>query len=81
MRSWGLALLLVPLAGMAALDPALAQNGGAAPDTDIEEMAPLPGLDLDWPDLAKEEPSLPAGVLPMRCLSVMLLALLATDPG
>ncbi|MBO9574943.1 MAG: BamA/TamA family outer membrane protein [Sphingobium sp.] len=49
----------MPLAGMAALDPAFAQNGDPPADKDIEEMAPLPGLDLDWPDLAKEEPPLP----------------------
>ncbi len=61
----GLALrLFVPLAGMAVTAPAHAQQESAAADAPpassmASPMAPMPDIDIDWPDLAGEEQALP----------------------
>jgi len=57
----GLALrLLVPLAGMAALAPLHAQEESAAPTGgDAPVIAPMPEIDIPWPDLDGQEQPLP----------------------
>ncbi len=64
-------MLLVPLIGMTAFAPARAQDGaasrGAAPpsqanppaDPQPDQMADLPDIGVDWPDLSRPEPPPP----------------------
>jgi translocation and assembly module TamA len=53
-----LAWLLAPI-GVVALSPVHAQSGEAPEDATVPVMAPMPDIDLAWPDLDAEEPPLP----------------------